>query len=98
MASRLAELAKTEKLKGAVQVSFACGASKTYDDEAAACAALEGVKSVEHRRGAFFADVPLKGLGASKAKPVAKNAPEPEAKPKPSKSSSKSSGNRRRSD
>lgn len=50
---RLADLAKTASLNGAVVFVNRKGESRTFHDEAEAEAGLKGVE-VEHRRGAFF--------------------------------------------
>ena len=50
---RLAEIAKTAKLKGAITVSFPDGTSRTFANEALAEKATAGLV-LEHNRGAFF--------------------------------------------
>jgi phosphomannomutase len=50
---KLAELAKTSKLKGSVAVTFANGTTRTFATEADAEAGTSGL-TLEHRRGAFF--------------------------------------------
>lgn len=81
---RLAELAKTDKLKGKVQVNFKDGTSRVFADEKEADENTKGL-ALEHRRGAFhevaatpITAAPSAPKTAKKAapKPVAENSEE----------------------
>jgi hypothetical protein len=63
---KLADLAKAKALKGAVQVTFKDGTSKTFASEAEAEKATAGL-TLEHRRGAFFE---VEGAATEDKKPV----------------------------
>jgi hypothetical protein len=78
---RLAELAKTPRLKGAVLFVNAKGESKTFASEADAEAALKGIE-LRHERGSFFEVVKAAAKAAAPASPPKAPAP-PAAGAKP---------------
>jgi hypothetical protein len=80
MGTKLAELAKANRLKGVVCITDAKGVTHNYPDEAAAYEAWKDrIGSLEHRRGAFFVKEMVP------ATPTAPAAP-PLAAPKPKRS------------